>query len=551
MPAPVILEEMAEPTNRQQAGAKEFLLYAGGVATVLLALAIVIAVTRSGGGGSRGNAGATSTTIGNVDRSSSSTTTSKPKKIFPTDRVAYITGDGRVLSGVGAAQPVQVGDGAAVNAQGQGSMAVSPTGDLIAYIRSDGALVTVPVEGGEARVLATDSWLSAVGSSSFIAWDPTSTRIAYLAKGTIDMVEPRPEKPDPPSVFGAFLVPLPEGHLGAVIKIVDRDGKVVNRIGDPSLRSMTGITYSSTDDLILVESKIPGEEQPYTLATANSQLPEVQGSVLSADEPAFSPDGNFIVVVGPRPGGRELLRLSTESLSRAVLTSDKEICNPSVSPDNTRIVYGAGERCAKLMLISSRGGTPVEITPPKRPGQTFATSRVQWTQDGHFVVFPDCRIRDASTSCGGPVVFLDPDRSVLINGVAAGTVGTVSRPLIEDMTVHLAMQGPIAYKGTFLVDANAEAQLTDVSGAGSVVDVVLKEKNRSLAVKVDVDESRKFSSGTMTLIDPEAGINRTFVITGAASLIGMRVATVSGIWISTADLPFATGEFRISVVRGA
>lgn len=544
---------MAASEDPQQR-AKNFLLYAGGSAAVLLALAVVLAVLRSGG--SKGDGSPSSTTVTATSTTTAAgaapdaTTTTKPPEVFPDDRVAYITGDGRVLSGIGAAQPTQVAEGAARGPDGQGSLAISPTGDLIAFIRADGAVVTVPTDGGETRVLAADAWMPAVGSSSALAWDPTSRWVAYLAVGTQDMVAPRTGEQDAPSVDGAFRAPLPEGTLGAVIRIVDRNGEAVTRIGDPSTRSVSGITYSSTDDLILVESTVPGEDQPYTLATAGSQKPEIKGTVLSADDPTFSPDGNFILAVGPRPGGRELLRISTETFSRVVLTSSKRICHPSVSPDSTRIVYGAGEDCSKLMLISAKGGKAYDITPPKRPGLTFAPQRVQWTQDGHFVAFPDCRISKGRTSCSGVVSFFDPDRSVQINGVSATTVATVSRPLIQDITVHLGLAGPIVYDGTFLVDANAEAQLNDISKAASIVDVVLRNGNRSLAIKVEVDTSRQFSSGTMTLVDPEAGINRTFVVTGAASMVGMRVASMSGIWFSTAEMPFTSGEFRLSVMRG-
>jgi hypothetical protein len=54
----------------------------------------------------------------------------------------------------------------------------------------------------------------------------------------------------------------------------------------------------------------------------------------------------------------------------------------------------------------------------------------------------------------------------------------------------------------------------------------------------------------MTLIDPSKGINRSFTVLGTASVIGLRVASVSGIWISTDDLPFVSGKFRIGLRRG-
>lgn len=526
------------------------MLYASGAAVLLVAVALVLFAVRPGG-----SSDDTPTTTASTP---SSPTTTEPgssgserPEVFPEDRVAFITADGTVLSGLGAAEPVPVATGAALDRSGQGSLSVSPTGDLIVYVRNDGALVSVPVEGGESRVLATDVWMDSVGSPSMIAWDPTSGRIAYLAVGTEDMVEPRPDVDRLPSMVGAHVLPLPDAGLGAVIKIVDRDGKILERVGDPSTRWVTAITYSSADDLLLVESDVPGEDKPYSLATTSSVGSEIVGGPLSADMPAFSPDGNFIVAVGPRPGGtRELLRISTSYLSKAVLVSDDDICHPSVSPDGTRIAYGAGEGCTRLMLISARGGQAIDVTPGDRPDRSYATAPVRWTQDGHFMAIPDCRVGDGGTRCAGRVVFIDPDRAVMIEGPEATTVDTVTRPLIADMAVHIGMSGPITYGGSFVVDSDTEADLNDISNTESMVDLALSDDDRRLVIRAEVDTDREFMSGTMTLVDPDKGINRTFVITGSASLLGLRVASVSGIWISTTDMPFATGEFRISILRG-
>ena len=75
-----------------------------------------------------------------------------------------------------------------------------------------------------------------------------------------------------------------------------------------------------------------------------------------------------VIAVGPDKSGQELLRVETDELSRTTLVSTDRICNPAVSPDSSRIVYGTGEDCSRLHLISSRGGQPVDITPPARPG---------------------------------------------------------------------------------------------------------------------------------------------------------------------------------------
>ena len=65
----------------------------------------------------------------------------------------------------------------------------------------------------------------------------------------------------------------------------------------------------------------------------------------------------------------------------------------------------------------------------------------------------------------------------------------------------------------------------------------------------ELQEGADFATGRLSLSDPEKGIERSFLILGTPSVLGVRVASLSGMWISTDDLPFASGEFRLAVRR--
>ncbi|MEI7886707.1 MAG: hypothetical protein WCJ04_04870 [Actinomycetes bacterium] len=471
---------------------------------------------------------------------------------LPTDKVAYVTSTGAVLSGTGAEPPIEVASDAARGPTGLGAIALAPTGDLIAYLRTDGALVAVPSAGGAVVVLATDAVLTGIGTHNLLAWDPTGAQIAYIAVGTAEMAEPRATTARPLSAGqGVYRVPLPEGVLGNVVKVVDRTGAPVIRIGDPSTRSIVGVASSKSDDLLLLESVIPGTKDPYTLSAATSGSNAITPTFLSADAPTFSSDGSFIIAVGPDKGGKEMIRVATDTLNRTTLVSADRICTPSVSPDSTRIVYGAGPNCSRLMLISSRGGAPIEITPPAQPGSaSYRYGELSWTADGRFITFADCRSTDGPVTCGGPVTFLDPDRLLVVPGTIASTVATVSRPLLGDLSLTVVLAGPIDYVGTFPVDAESEGELVEVDGSTSEVNLDLVSGDQTLSLDLEVAEGSQFVSGTMTLVAPSSGINRSFTVLGTASVIGLRVASVSGIWISTDDLPFVSGKFRLGLRRG-
>lgn len=522
-------------------------------ATVLLAVVVPALRDQRSAARQTENAGTAvpTTAAGDDGEGSATTVPAEP----PQGQVAYVDAVGRVLLGNGADAPEVLAEDAAIGTAGLGAVAIAPTGDVVAYTRRDGALVllSVPI-GGVADppvVLATDVALDAVGPDRSLSWDATGIRIAYLADGTDDMVAPRPEEPPPlSSPEGVFRVPLPEGAMGNVVKVVERTGEPVVRIGDPSLRSMVSITSSLSDDLMMLESVAPDTGKPYTLALATSGSDEELPTLLSADEPDFAPDGSFVVVVGPDPPGKELLRVATDTLERTTLTSDEGICNPTVSPDSTRIVYGAGEDCSRLELISSRGGAPIDITPPTGPGDvSFGAGELGWTQDGRYITFASCASTDGPVECEGPVTFLEPDRRSVIEGPDAPTVAPQVRPLLQSVRLDLVMSSPIEYEASFEIDAELEGELTEIGDATSRVTAELGDDERSLSLDLQVQEGAQFATGTMTVVDPDAGIDRTFLVLASPSVLGVRVVSLTGMWISTDELPVATGEFALAIRR--
>ncbi len=264
--------------------------------------------TDSGSTGS-GSTGSGSTDSGSTDSSGgtraggldSGGTREEGETNQPSGPVAYVNADGEVLVGIGEATPAVVGAFAALGANSQGSVAIAPTADAVAYVRSDGALVMVTTEGTDARVLATDVALGAVGANRMIGWDSTGDRLSYVAAGTEEQVADTSTRPRSRQ-SGTFLAPLPSGPLGDILKVVDRAGNVVSTIGDPSLRSVVGVNWSPADPVMVVDSEIPGTTDRYTLSIATEGSNELAPTTLSVDEPAFAPDGSFVVSVGPVEG---------------------------------------------------------------------------------------------------------------------------------------------------------------------------------------------------------------------------------------------------------
>jgi hypothetical protein len=491
-----------------------------------------------------------STTVPSGTRTSGTGSGSASATASPSGQVAYATADGRVLLGEGVGKPVEIAQGAALGRGSQAALAVSPNADLVAFIRADGTLVTVPIGGGTPTVLATDAVTTSLGRHPSVAWNTTGDQIAYLARGTQAMVPPKPATLPPLSGEGVYRTPLPQGVLGDVVKVINRSGTITNTIGDPSVRSYTGITWSPSDDLMILDSVIPGTTQKYTLVAATTSANSETPTYFSADDVAFSPDGRFILAVGPAKGRKELIRISADTLDRTTLLTEDQLCAPSVSPDSTRVAYGTGPNCSRLGLISSKGGRAIDVTPPETPDTaTFGVGEIGWTAEGRYLTHADCRSDAGRISCGGPVLFVDPDTGKVDEGPDATTVSPIRRPLIQDVYVDVDFRGPLKFRHSFLIDPTVQGKLTDTQTNGGKLEGRLVDGGTVLEAQLQTTKGKPFITGQITVTDPEGGIDRTFLVLGRAVVIGVRVFSLSGIWISTDDLPFATGKFNLAVRR--
>ncbi len=465
----------------------------------------------------------------------------------PQGQVAYVDAAGQVLVGIGEATPAVVGAFAAIGPTGQGAVAISPTADSLVYVRSDGALVQIDTDRGEPVVLATDVALDAVGVNPIIGFNGTGDRISYVAVGTeaeVADASTRKRNTDP----GSFLVPLPEGPLGNVLKLIDRRGTVLSVLGDPSLRSVIGVTWSPGDPVMAVETEIPGTSDRYTMSIAVDGGDGLIPTPLSVDDPDFATDGSYVVAVGPSKGLRELVRVELDNLERTNLVVEEQICDPTVSPDATRIVYGGGPDCSRLMLISASGGRAFDITPLDAPATaSFGAAELGWTTDGLFVTYPNCQTAGGATVCGGPSQFLEPDTGRVLDGPEAVTVAPIVRPLIQDVYLDFVMQGPLDLSHSFLINAETQGELTETEDGG-FLEATVSDGLTEITFKMTANDEG-FVTGSADIDDPEAGINRTFTILARANLLGARILRLSGIWMTTSDLPMATGEFVMAIRR--
>lgn len=509
---------------------------------VLLLAVVIVAVVASTApiGVADGSEGA---------RSQDTTTTTRPTApTTPSGKVAYATADGRVWVGVGAGPPVEVASGAAIGRGEQSAVALAPTGDVVAFVRADRSLAIVPVGGGTPTVVANDVAVATLGSEQLLAWSPRGERIAYVATGTQAMADAAPRRDDPVR-SGSFASPLPIGVLGNVVQVVDRTGRLAARIGNPAERNYVGVTSSPVDEILLLSSTIPGTSQRYTLVTAgfasNAEVP----TLFSLDQPQFGPDGTYFVAVGSAKGQRELIAVTISTFSRLQLAVAERICGPVPSPDGTRVAFGSGPTCARLQLVPATGGVVLDVTPPDEPDTvTYDAGTLGWTTEGRFVTAPRCRLDAGRIGCGGPSRFLDPDTGRVVDGPSAATVVPERLPLVGEAFLDVSVRGRQEFRASFRIDVDTQASLTQVTEDGRISGS-LTDAGGQLDLDLATREGGPFVTGRIAVVDAETGTERTLTVLGRLNAVGLRVFGISGIWMTTDEVPFASGKFDLAVRR--
>jgi hypothetical protein len=337
--------------------------------------------------------------------------------------------------------------------------------------------------------------------------------------------------------------------LGNVVEIVDRTGKQTSRIGDPSERNYIGIAASPVDDIIFLQSTIPGSPRRYTLVVGSFGAAAEVPTLFSLDHPVFGPDGTYFVGVGPAKGQQELIRVSTATLVRETLATSERICSPMPSPDGSRVVFGGGPRCDRLELVPSGGGQVIDVTPARTPDTaSFDAGVLGWTEEGRYISSPACRLEAGRLACGGPSKFLDPDTSKLIDGPLASTVVPARVALVQSAYLDVDFRGPLSVQRSFVLDVATQATLTQVGEDGRITGR-LSDNGAELDLDLKGAQNQPYVVGRATLKDPEAGVDRTFTILGKVSAVGLRVFGIAGIWMTTDEVPFASGKFNIAVRR--
>jgi Tol biopolymer transport system component/DNA-binding winged helix-turn-helix (wHTH) protein len=287
----------------------------------------------------------------------------------------------------------------------------SPDGKTVLYATPHGDLYTVPVEGGESRlVLASPAPAGQILYTTGLRWSPDGARIRFVRKGRYweasangtGLHEVFPGwNPSTPMCCGRW---TPDGdfflfgagaelsngliYLGAPIWVQDERRQ---RLGAPILEPVqmtTGPTrwsdiVMSNDGKKVFSRGITSRGELVIQERKSSELLPYLGGI-SVEQVSFSRDGKYLVYVTFPEG--VMWRANRDGSGLMQLTrSPFHPLNPKWSPDASKILFNdlSPTGVMAIYTVSSQGGAPARSLPDDKDIEADPT----WSPDGKKIVF--------------------------------------------------------------------------------------------------------------------------------------------------------------------
>jgi len=446
-------------------------------------------------------------------------------------RLAYVTAAGEVVVADGDGTDARpVGRDAATNAVGLAPLAWrQPGAESIAYVRTDGSLVVARVDGGGELVVATDAAVPSYADEQLLSWDVTGTFLSYLGEVA-------------PGTFESRVVDFSQSE--------ETSNWQVRTVGNPDKRIVLAQAFSPIDPIMWQRTVDPETSREFTLALVEPVGGGIVGVPFGLGDPSISPDGRVLYgVVRDAAGVSQLVRIRISKPRIEPIFDNPSVCKPMASPDATKVVFGAGDRCEEVWVIDADGDNPRRISRQLGADADFRQGVFSWSRDGRTVSHAACTAEGDLTRCGGGYWDIDVDGRSARRGAVAGSVVREQRPLIRPVKVRIEVDGPVRYSGRLRVGAQSVGQLVGRSQS-QLIEATARDDDdpsRRFVVKLTTGPGSSFVAGTLRIVDGD--FDESFTFMGRAALASYGYARVRGVWMRTGQIPFQSGQLVLTLER--
>lgn len=177
---------------------------------------------------------------------------------------------------------------------------------------------------------------------------------------------------------------------GTDIFISNADGTGVTNLTNGAMGICEDPAYSPDGNFIVFRSNAPGNYEIYRMTSSGSNVTRLTDVAGTDEYPVYSPGGAKIAFVSSRDGNQEIYTMNVDGSNQQRLTNNTiRDGEPAFSPDGSRIVFNRGVNgnfgpWQLFTMNSVDGSNPLQIT---SPAVNFLDMTPSYSPDGTKIIF--------------------------------------------------------------------------------------------------------------------------------------------------------------------
>lgn len=172
---------------------------------------------------------------------------------------------------------------------------------------------------------------------------------------------------------------------GTDIFISNADGTGVINLTNGTMGICEDPAFSPDGNFIVFRSNLPGNYEIYRMRATGSNVTRLTDVAETDEYPVYSPDGSKIAFVSSRDGNQEIYTMNADGTNQQRLTNNTiRDGEPAYSPEGTKIVFNRGTNWHLFTINSSDGSSSQQIT---SPAVNFLDMTPSYSPDGTKIIF--------------------------------------------------------------------------------------------------------------------------------------------------------------------
>jgi len=239
-------------------------------------------------------------------------------------------------------------------------------------------------DGKELYYVARDRSMMVAEVSTAPAFSFTKPKVLFRQQSAV------PERTANVSADGErFLtLPPPRGPQLQQLTVFDRQGQVVQKVGEPGLYSQPSFSPDGRRLLVTKNDRQTGQSDLWTIELASGKTVQLTNDTLPKIAPVWSPDGNYVYYSSFRNGDFPIYRRPSDGSGAEELvfryTPGAGVGATDISPDGRFMVCDSG---GVILVVPLTGNDPASRKEIEYLREEFTDGIGRLSPDGTFMAF--------------------------------------------------------------------------------------------------------------------------------------------------------------------